>query len=510
MWHDDEGDESAGSGERPDPSTRHWRHPSELGQQGALPHPDPTPITAAAPSSTTTVWPLVAVGGCLAIAALGVIGLRTDLGRTDSLQAGSAATVASPATTSRTAAASAAGEDTVASTTSTEPRRRPGPTVGDDLSSWVDPTSTLLDPGRPPRTSTPRSADGQGTPSSDLLDGSPLATPAEEAPVYGVYGAPGRDEGQLGSFIMIGDDPVTSSSSLDGRSTVWLRVESRWLEATLVAADPITDVALLDIVGEPDDVTMPTLVLATEQLGIGAPAMVGYGEPELSVDEDDGPTGELSNDGDDGDGEVTGDGATASPNLNSNQADGTGVRGDGDPAPDREAKEWVSESNRRGVVYSLTKPLATGSGHLIHDPIRLTTTPSPTDAGAPVRNRDGEIIGLVAHSTLPQVAAVPIDRVVAAVGWLRQSGVGDPAWLGLTVTVQPDGLVVTAVDEGGPAFDLAPGDLILAVDRQPVFHPDSLVYAARQAGPGTTIQLTVDRRNRRRLVTVEVGRIPLL
>ncbi len=70
--------------------------------------------------------------------------------------------------------------------------------------------------------------------------------------------------------------------------------------------------------------------------------------------------------------------------------------------------------------------------------------------------------------------------------------------------------MVTAIDEGGPAFDLAPGDLILAVDRQPIFHPDSLAYAARQAGPGTSIELIIDRRNRRRLVTIEVGTIPPL
>ncbi len=237
--------------------------------------------------------------------------------------------------------------------------------------------------------------------------------------------------------------------------------------------------------------------------------MVGYGEPELSVDKE-GAADDPSNDSAAGEGGVRSNGTAASPNLSRDQLTSTTVQVDGGPVPDRETKEWVSESNRRGVVYSLTKPLATGSGHLIHDPIRLTTTPGPNDAGAPVRNRDGEVIGLVAHSSLTQVAAVPIDRVVEAVGWLRQSGVGDPAWLGLTVTAQPDGLVVTAIDEGGPAFDLAPGDLILAVDRQPIFHPDSLAYAARQAGPGTSIELIIDRRNRRRLVTIEVGTIPPL
>lgn len=496
MWHDDEGDESAGSGDRPDPSTRHWRHPSELSQQGALPHPDPTPITPATAASVPTVWPLVAVGGCLAIAALGVIGLRTDLDRADSLQAGSVATVAAPPTTSRTAAASAAAEDTIASTTSTLPRPRSGPTVGDDLSAWADQTSTLLDPGRPPQTSRPGAPGGAGTPSGALLDATPLVAPAEEAPVYGVYAAPGRDEGQLGSFLMIDDVPITSASSLDGRSTVWLRVETHWLEATLIATDPITDVALLGVVGETEDATMPTLVLATEPPGIGAPAMVGYGDPDSAIgggsgrsDDDSGIAGRWSAEGDDD--------ATASRHLDQGQPD------------DQATKDWVSDSSRRGVIYSLTKPLATDSGHLIHDPIRLTTAPGPTDAGAPVRNRKGEVIGLVADSPITQVAAVPIERVVAAVGWLSQTGVGDPSWLGLTVAAQPDGLVITAIDQSGPATDLAPGDLIIAVDRQPLFHPDSLAYAARRAGPGEVLELTVDRGNRRRTVAIEVGTIPL-
>ncbi|MEL6983397.1 MAG: PDZ domain-containing protein, partial [Actinomycetota bacterium] len=177
---------------------------------------------------------------------------------------------------------------------------------------------------------------------------------------------------------------------------------------------------------------------------------------------------------------------------------------------DEETKAWIAGSDRRGVIYSLTKPLATTAGRLIHEPIRLTAEPGPTDAGAPVRNQDGEIVGLVAHSSLPQVAAVPIDRVTEVVGWLQEIGVGDPSWLGLTVMSQPSGVVVTTVDSTGPSTALIPGDIIVAVDGQAVQHPDGLWFAARQVGPGGVLEVTVRGQNQRQSTVVEivVGTVP--
>lgn len=480
MWHDD-GDEGQSSGELPDPSTRHWRHPSELGQQRALPNPDPTPMSVG--SGSTRSWPLVAVGGCIAIAAIGMITLRTDLGRSDSLEAGPGATVVPSPVTFVSGVMSLAVETTT--TTSSIEQGQPARTDDSPDGSPSDVpttggTTTLLASSANAETSNQRATWGP-SPEANAVPEPPAQSEIIEVPVYGVYAAPGRDDGQLGSFTMIGDDPVTSASSIGNRTLVWLRVETKWLAANVVAVDPITDIALLDLRDGADGVTLPILPLADEPVELRAPAMVGYGDPETL----------------DGTSASAADEAAAAP-LASTDETIPAEKSD-------EAKAWASALDRRGLVYSLTKPLTTSSGRLVQEPIRLTTAPGPADAGAPLRNRDGEIVGVVADSTLPQVAAVPIDRVVEVVGWLERTGIGDPAWLGLTVAPSPGGLVVTAIDDRGPSTELAPGDLVIAVDRTLVAHPDGLEFAARQAGPGQLIDLVIDRQGRRQIVQIEVG-----
>ncbi|MEL6984780.1 MAG: hypothetical protein AAFO29_20295, partial [Actinomycetota bacterium] len=287
MWHDDEGDEAEGSGELPDPSTRHWRHPSELAKQGALPNQNPVPVPIDAVSATSAaVWPLVAVGGCLAIVALGVVSFRSGLSEPDSLQAGSAVTTAPAPTTSRSLGASAAAEAVATTTTvATSSSSTAGElganeeaqAIAEGAADWLataNPTTSLASPGSTLDPSTPALGEGAGTSANELLEAAPLAA-VGRAPVYGVYPARGRDDGQLGSFVMIGDNPVTSAASLGGRTTIWLRVGSSWVRAVVLAEDPMTDIALLRIVEEADEVELPALVVADDPVDIGSPVMVG-------------------------------------------------------------------------------------------------------------------------------------------------------------------------------------------------------------------------------------------
>jgi hypothetical protein len=67
--HDEEADEPIHPG-LPDPSTRHWRHPSEVGRMQAT--PPPSPIA----ESSSPIWPLTGVlGGFTLLAALGFFSL---------------------------------------------------------------------------------------------------------------------------------------------------------------------------------------------------------------------------------------------------------------------------------------------------------------------------------------------------------------------------------------------------------------------------------------------------
>ncbi len=72
------------------------------------------------------------------------------------------------------------------------------------------------------------------------------------------------------------------------------------------------------------------------------------------------------------------------------------------------------------------------------------------------------------------------------------------------------GALVNSVVKGGPADDagLAVGDVVTALDGQPVQHPDALGYRLATAGIGKTAELTVVNQSRKRTVTIKLERAP--
>jgi S1-C subfamily serine protease len=56
-----------------------------------------------------------------------------------------------------------------------------------------------------------------------------------------------------------------------------------------------------------------------------------------------------------------------------------------------------------------------------------------------------------------------------------------------------DGVIVAAIVPGGPAAlaGLRPGDIVTAVDADPIRSPEDFVGAIRRRGPGDTITVTV-------------------
>lgn len=90
-------------------------------------------------------------------------------------------------------------------------------------------------------------------------------------------------------------------------------------------------------------------------------------------------------------------------------------------------------------------------------------------------------------------------RVAVAVG-ARAAGVD--------VEVSGDGARIAGVVEGGPADgELREGDVVVAVDGDPVDIAADLVAATSRLDVGDTIELTVERGDERRTASVELGRI---
>ncbi|MEM9564207.1 MAG: hypothetical protein AAGA93_16415 [Actinomycetota bacterium] len=559
MWHDDPGDEGEDGPAHdavPDPSARHWRHPSELRNQHALPLPEPSPAVTAG-RLDSPLWPVLAVGGVLALAAIGVLGFQAGMRGRTGVDAGTAAPLLP--------------DDAIDA-------RLPVPTPIVDPGATTAPTTTTTIGVRSTQTTHELPAAGAatswGTASSDLADVVPPVR-AQNAPAYGLYPAPGQSDQRLGSFVAVADVVLTSAAAVGDLDTVWLRVERNWVEALVVGVDPMTDLAVLQPV-EPD-VSLPWLAVASEPIQPGRGVLVGYGDPGNTGDGlvDEGRAHEGSGDDVDGDRPVddgdpttseaddtaaeaeraaagatgeatdTDDGATTDdPSPDGSTGDDGGDDADRIEEPDaddedeasddevnedptsaggsdpmaapaeRSAKrradhDWAEASERRGLVYSTTDPLTTTGNRRLHHSIMAVIDPRPGDSGAPLRNRRGELVGLVVAGDAPQVAALPIDRAIATARSLLEFGSGDPAWLGVEIQPSEDGrgLLVSAVADASSA-PLLPGDVIVAVDNTPATHPDRLGFAARQAGPGGQLLLTFDRDGRRWTMAIEVGTHP--
>ena len=125
------------------------------------------------------------------------------------------------------------------------------------------------------------------------------------------------------------------------------------------------------------------------------------------------------------------------------------------------------------------------------------------DIGAPVFTLDGRFAGMVT-ATDGAPALIPADVVLASVDQLLRGAVTTTGDIG--VATQPldqalaratgasFGAVVAAVDTESPAAQtIAPGDVITAVNGQPIRSPDALRLRVSRTAPGTSLTLTLRR-----------------
>ncbi len=111
--------------------------------------------------------------------------------------------------------------------------------------------------------------------------------------------------------------------------------------------------------------------------------------------------------------------------------------------------------------------------------------------------------------------AVPSEIAQRIIGELRRSGSIQRGWLGVSVRdIASDspsrGVAVEAVEPGSPAAraGVRPGDIVLAVNGDRTDTSRSLVRSVAAIPPGQTARLSLTRQGRPREVSVEVGRRP--
>lgn len=186
-----------------------------------------------------------------------------------------------------------------------------------------------------------------------------------------------------------------------------------------------------------------------------------------------------------------------------------------------------------GVVGALDRTIRAPNGLTLSDLIQTDASINPGNSGGPLVNLRGEVVGInTAGATTPGGAQAPgigfainINRAKSISQELMQRGRVARAYLGVTgITITPaisarlglpvdSGFVVVDVEQESPAgrADLSRGDVIVAIDGEPVQSEQGLRQAIESRSPGDRITLTVVRaQDGREELVVRLGETPPL
>jgi S1-C subfamily serine protease len=195
----------------------------------------------------------------------------------------------------------------------------------------------------------------------------------------------------------------------------------------------------------------------------------------------------------------------------------------------------------RGLVSGLRRPMETESGFIVQNLIQTDAAINPGNSGGPLISSDGRVVGMnvmlvsptgsnvgigfaIPSDTFVRMAEQIIDEGRVTKGWIDIHGVALNSALaataGLSVT---NGLLVTRVIDGGNADRAGlvdgsrgrtvmrggipipvEGDVIVAIDSQPITTLADYLGALQTTQPGDVVELTVVRDGQTRMVTVEL------
>ena len=260
-----------------------------------------------------------------------------------------------------------------------------------------------------------------------------------------------RHRGGTGSGVVISPDGLvlTNSHVVQGAASVRLALaDTRTVEARVLGDDPHTDLALLRVV---DDVSLPAARLGNSKGLRRGQLVVAIGNP-LGFD------------------------ATVT----------------------------------AGVVSALGRSLRAKNGRLIDDVIQTDAALNPGNSGGPLVSSRGEVIGINtaviagAQGICFAVASNTASHVVSEIvrhGRVRRAFIGVagqtvplPRRLALALGLrQASGVAVASLEGDSPAAKagLQPGNIVLALDAQPVTGADDLVRLLSGARIGVATTLSV-------------------
>lgn len=168
-----------------------------------------------------------------------------------------------------------------------------------------------------------------------------------------------------------------------------------------------------------------------------------------------------------------------------------------------------------GVVSALRRTLRSAAGRLIEDVIQTDAALNPGNSGGALVDSQGQLVGIntaIIGGAQGLCFAVPINTAKAILPALMRAGRVRRGWLaaeaqtqGLSPAItqrlsleQDSGVLIVRLAQGGPG-DLAglrPGDVILAMNGDPVPSLDAIYRHLDHDKIGSTVTLTVLRQGR--------------
>ncbi|MFL6288086.1 MAG: S1C family serine protease [Actinomycetes bacterium] len=200
----------------------------------------------------------------------------------------------------------------------------------------------------------------------------------------------------------------------------------------------------------------------------------------------------------------------------------------GDPVVAVGAPLGLTGTVTTGIVSAVDRPVTTsdaGQSSYI-SAMQTDAAINPGNSGGPLVDARGNVIGIAtAIATLGVDGqsgsiglgfAIPMNKARTILQQLMRDGearypvVGvllDPAYQGNGARIQSDSAPGDAVTPGGPADQagMSPGDLVVAVDGEPVATPEEFVVQIRARVPGDQVTLTIVRNGDRLTLPVTLA-----
>jgi putative serine protease PepD len=282
--------------------------------------------------------------------------------------------------------------------------------------------------------------------------------------------------GAEGSGVIYDDQGhiVTNNHVVSGAENGTVQVtlsDGRLYEATIVGTDPTTDLAVVQLTDPPEDL---------KPASIGSADDVTVGDAVLAV---------------------------------------------GNPL-------GLANTATTGIVSALDRPVSAsgedGSTQVVTNAIQIDAAINPGNSGGPLFNAQGQVIGITSSiatlsggmgesqsGSIGLGFAIPVNLATNIADQLIENGTAEHAFLGVTMqdaTATADdvtrrGAQVVEVSSGSPAADagMQAGDVIVAIDDDPVNGAESLTAYVREKAADQEVTLTYVRDGKTQTVDVTLA-----